>query len=298
MSKDWVLTFTFEVDPSMETMDLWERELAGLEGSVARIPGHGVDVTVFAPGDMAMFEAATKMANEVALIVKAEPIGAQILDEAEWQRRAEAPTIPELMSAAEIADALGVSRQRVHQLRETATFPAPLADLRGGAVWDANAIRKFNEEWERKPGRPRKWVVTVSDPNYLAALRQVSLPDIQASVVNFDVHINDDRLSSHADGTEPDLIAINTEGKIVMAEYKGRANSREVVPNPAGGWDVKKPGADRASAHLRTQEEAVDRARQILKNDGGGELRTHRRNGEIRASDTVKPGNDPYPPKG
>lgn len=63
--------------------------------------------------------------------------------------------MPELMSAAEIADELGVSRQRVHQLRELAAFPAPLADLRGGVVWDAAAIRKFAQEWERKPGRPR-----------------------------------------------------------------------------------------------------------------------------------------------
>ena len=30
-----------------------------------------------------------------------------------------------------------------------------------------------------------------------------------------------------------------------------RNNRRHVVPNPGGGWDVKKPGADRASAHTR-----------------------------------------------
>jgi hypothetical protein len=68
--------------------------------------------------------------------------------------RAEAATMPELMSAAEIAELLRISRQRVHQLRRTAAFPAPLADLRGGAVWDAAAVRKFAEEWLRKPGRP------------------------------------------------------------------------------------------------------------------------------------------------
>jgi hypothetical protein len=62
--------------------------------------------------------------------------------------------MPELMSAAEIAVELGVARQRVHQLRSTAAFPAPLAELRGGAVWDAAAVRKFAREWERKPGRP------------------------------------------------------------------------------------------------------------------------------------------------
>jgi len=155
MNRDWVITFTFDVDPSVETMDFWETELDGLDGSVARIPGRGVDVTVYASGDLAMFEAAEKMASEITHVVHVEPIGAEIVGEVEWQRRAEAPTMPELMSAAEIADELGVSRQRVHQLRDTRAFPAPLADLRGGAVWDANAIRKFNQEWERKPGRPK-----------------------------------------------------------------------------------------------------------------------------------------------
>lgn len=49
---------------------------------------------------------------------------------------------------------LGIARQRVHQLRSTAAFPAPLAELRGGAVWDAATVRKFARGWERKPGRP------------------------------------------------------------------------------------------------------------------------------------------------
>lgn len=82
-----------------------------------------------------------------------------------------------------------------------------------------------------------------------------------------------------------------------MSSKKG-PNSREVVPSSRGGWDVEKPGATRASAHYDTQADAIDRARQILGNDGGGELRVHGRGGQIRKSDTVAPGNDPYPPKG
>lgn len=75
-------------------------------------------------------------------------------------------------------------------------------------------------------------------------------------------------------------------------------NSRHVVPNPNGGWDVKKPGASRASAHTGTQREAAGRATEIVRNSGGGEVRVHRRDGKIRDSNTVPPGNDPYPPKG
>ncbi|WP_444663410.1 DUF2188 domain-containing protein [Cellulomonas sp. CW35] len=71
------------------------------------------------------------------------------------------------------------------------------------------------------------------------------------------------------------------------------AESRHVVPNAGGGWDVRKPGASRASAHTDTQAQAQDRAREILGNAGGGEMLTHGRGGEIRAKDTIRPGNDP-----
>ncbi|GAA3525087.1 DUF2188 domain-containing protein [Aeromicrobium panaciterrae] len=74
-------------------------------------------------------------------------------------------------------------------------------------------------------------------------------------------------------------------------------NNRHVVPNPKGGWDVKKPGSGRASHHTNTQKEAVDRAREIVKNKGGGEVRIHRPDGTIRDSDTIPPGNDPNPPR-
>lgn len=155
MTADWVITLTFDTDPTMETMDHWEHELLSVDGSVARIPGHGVDVTTYLPGDLRMLDAAAQAESTVGRVVPAEPIGVEILREPEWRRRAEAPTMPELMSTAEIAEELSVSRQRVHQLRELPDFPAPLAELGGGAVWDALAVRTFARTWDRKPGRPR-----------------------------------------------------------------------------------------------------------------------------------------------
>jgi hypothetical protein len=74
-------------------------------------------------------------------------------------------------------------------------------------------------------------------------------------------------------------------------------NERHVVPSPSGGWDVRKPGSNRASDHTRTQGEAIDRAREIVGNTGGGEVVIHDRRGRIRDSDTVAPGNDPNPPR-
>jgi hypothetical protein len=74
-------------------------------------------------------------------------------------------------------------------------------------------------------------------------------------------------------------------------------NSRHVVPSPRGGWDVLKPGAQRRSDHAPTQGAAINRAREILGDSGGGELRIHGRDGRIRDSDTVPPGHDPNPPR-
>jgi hypothetical protein len=71
------------------------------------------------------------------------------------------------------------------------------------------------------------------------------------------------------------------------------SNDRHIVQNANGGWDVKAPGASRSSAHTDTQAQAIDRGRQIVGNAGGGELNIHGRDGQIRAKDTIAPGNDP-----
>jgi hypothetical protein len=61
---------------------------------------------------------------------------------------------------------------------------------------------------------------------------------------------------------------------------------------------VTKPGAERASAVLPTQAEAVSRAKEILANGGGGELRIRGKNGQVREQNTVPQGNDPKRSKG
>ena len=75
-------------------------------------------------------------------------------------------------------------------------------------------------------------------------------------------------------------------------------NKRIVQHRGDGQWEVRKPGADRASAVTSTQAEGIDRAREILGNDGGGELQVRALNGTIRSQDTIAPGNDPQSSKG
>lgn len=72
-------------------------------------------------------------------------------------------------------------------------------------------------------------------------------------------------------------------------------NSHHVVPGSEGGWDVKRSGGNRASAHADTKKKAVDIARQISRNQET-ELVIHNQDGTIAQKDSH--GNDPHPPKG
>ncbi len=74
------------------------------------------------------------------------------------------------------------------------------------------------------------------------------------------------------------------------------SNDRYVVRRD-GGWAVTKADADRASSLHRTQAEAENAAKNYVGNLGGGEVRIQGRDGKWRDSDTVAPGNDPFPPR-
>ncbi|MCG7423765.1 DUF2188 domain-containing protein [Kocuria rhizophila] len=78
----------------------------------------------------------------------------------------------------------------------------------------------------------------------------------------------------------------------------GNPNKRVVQQRDDGDWEVRKPGASRASAVTPTQAAGIGRARTILGNDGGGELQVRSRKGAIRAQDTIAPGSDPRSSKG
>lgn len=75
-------------------------------------------------------------------------------------------------------------------------------------------------------------------------------------------------------------------------------NKRIVQKRDDGNWEVRQPGSARASAIVDTQADGIGRAREILGNDGGGELQVRGLNGQIRSQDTVAPGNDPRSSEG
>jgi hypothetical protein len=70
--------------------------------------------------------------------------------------------------------------------------------------------------------------------------------------------------------------------------------NQHVVPRE-DGWAVQGAGAKRATELFERKEDAVDRAREISKNQGT-ELLIHGRSGQIQSKDSH--GNDKFPPRG
>ena len=61
------------------------------------------------------------------------------------------------------------------------------------------------------------------------------------------------------------------------------------------GWANRRDGSDRVSSTHKTQEQAIERGREIALSEGIEHL-IHGRDGKIRKRNSY--GNDPYPPKG
>ncbi|MFL6127774.1 MAG: helix-turn-helix transcriptional regulator [Mycobacteriales bacterium] len=162
MIQDWVVTFTYTAAAAGEDMLRVLEEspsLLGVDVSVAAIPrDEQVTVTLHLQGEDpgAVVEHGRKLLYTSGLpqLFGWAAIAVEAVTEAEFGRRADAPTLPELVGASEVGEMLGVSRQRVHQLREHATFPAPLVEVAMGPLWDARAVEAFARAWSRRPGRP------------------------------------------------------------------------------------------------------------------------------------------------
>ena len=76
-----------------------------------------------------------------------------------------------------------------------------------------------------------------------------------------------------------------------------KAQDCTVYKRPDGKWINKRNDSDKASSIHDTQKDAIGAAKEMLKNQGGGELTVMERGGKIRSKDTIAPGHDPYPPK-
>lgn len=76
-------------------------------------------------------------------------------------------------------------------------------------------------------------------------------------------------------------------------------SGRWVVRSKRGAWEVRREGAIRSSARADTKREALDRAREIARRAGGGDIVVHTGDGKLRESNTVHvDARNPHPPKG
>ncbi|MCD4673243.1 MAG: DUF2188 domain-containing protein [Anaerolineaceae bacterium] len=76
---------------------------------------------------------------------------------------------------------------------------------------------------------------------------------------------------------------------------KSKQKTTHVVPNPDGGWDVKKGGQKEPISHHRKKDSAVNSGRKTSKKEKS-ELYIHGKDGKIQRKDSH--GGDPHPPEG
>ncbi len=136
--------------------------------AAASYDAHGITVqfTIEAPshgaameqGSVALDEALGKAGIENAGIFVAQ---AQTMEHLAAEQ--EQSNMPELIGVTELAQLLGVTRQRASELARTGSgFPRPLRFLASGPVWDKATIMRYVDRWERRPrGRPKRVPATV-----------------------------------------------------------------------------------------------------------------------------------------
>lgn len=69
-----------------------------------------------------------------------------------------------------------------------------------------------------------------------------------------------------------------------------------VTPSPGGGWDVKKEGGQRPSAHTGKKTDAIARGKELAKKGPLGQIKIHKQDGTIQTEHTY--GQDPEKYKG
>lgn len=90
-------------------------------------------------------------------------------------------------------------------------------------------------------------------------------------------------------------VIIVAQMQIMVKESLFMGKNQHVTPHYNGGWQVKGDNNLRATAHTKTQSEAISIAKEIARNQKS-ELVIHGTDGRIREKDSY--GNDKFPPRG
>lgn len=128
---------------------------------------YGARFCVDAPGPVEALQQAMTVFREAAAAAGLpawDVVEVEVQTDAELERQNAQPSLPELVGVGEVAELLGVTRQRASALARTPGFPAPLVTLRSGPVWTRPSVDRFVQSWHRRPGRVAK-----SPPDRVAA---------------------------------------------------------------------------------------------------------------------------------
>lgn len=101
-------------------------------------------------------QAATMALQAVEAAVDTKARGMEVLETEEFDRELDRPQIPALVGNADIAEMLGVSRQRAAKLDESPGFPPAVAHIKAGPLRVRNQVEKWAASWERRSGPKRK----------------------------------------------------------------------------------------------------------------------------------------------
>jgi len=158
----WAVTIDLRVDRALDDDELGDLgDLLGDHGAAIAASDRGLSVTLTVDADTAY--AAHASAEEIVSDCLAK-LGAavagldavEVMTVEEQDRRLAEPAIPQLAGVTEVAEMLGVSRQRASALTAHPAAPTPVARLASGPVYVRDSWCRFAETWPRRGGRPRR----------------------------------------------------------------------------------------------------------------------------------------------
>ena len=91
-------------------------------------------------------------ANRQVGLPPAALVSQQVVHTDVFHVQLEAMSLSELLGTAEVCGELGITRQRLHQLRQSGRFPEPDRVLTATPLWMRSTLKDFTIGWRRTPG--------------------------------------------------------------------------------------------------------------------------------------------------
>jgi hypothetical protein len=153
---DFVASATLADEVEFDVLDALSAYSAAMSTDRDR-RGGSVSFTVDAPnaaGTVPIIEEVTTTIR--SMLGDVDVVRVDVMTEQARKAANENPSIPPLVGYAEIADLAGVSRQRARELAHLDGFPVAVVETAAGPLRVKEAVESWIQNWNRKPGRPRK----------------------------------------------------------------------------------------------------------------------------------------------